>query len=1027
MLDKLIRRPVAVTMVIIAVLILGGVSLGLLPVSLMPDVDIPQITIQVSRPGASARDISKTVVEPLRSSLLQTSHLKNITCRTSNGGATLFMEFEQGIDIDMAFIEVNEKVDRVSSSLPEDMDRPRIIKASASDIPVFFVDMYTAEQSELKMIELSRFAKEVICKRFEQIPEIALVDVSGLSGSRYTVRPDMAKLRSAGADIDLLEQAIRSEEATSGNLSVREGDYTWNISFKNELLTKEDIENIHVKINDRIYLFSDLAEITEEPQKTGGLVRSDGNRCITFAVIKQADARMSDLQKSLDRLVSRFEKDYPDMVFKVSRSQTELLEYSIGNLKSNIITGALLAVLIIFLFLGDFKSPLLVTITIPLTLVITMLLLYLLGISINIISLSGLILGVGMMVDNSIIVIDNITQMRERGVPFDEAIVRGTNEVITPMLSSVLTTCSVFVPLIFLSGVAGALFYDQAMAVTVGLFASLFVAILVIPVYYRVFYSSEKGSSSGKSRNNFSSTEKTAPGRFRIHIGYDALYEKILKWFFRHSFAVWCFFLACIPASYLIYSVIDKSELPPMTRHDVSVRIDWNEPVNVMENDRRIVSLMKDFNDVSYCGIMAGTQDFLLSHTEEMTEAQAEIYVDFSDSDELAGFERKIKERIASAYPMASVDLKPSDNIFNLIFPDDEPDMKVKIIPGNGETIDPEKVSLMLSDARKQLPDIYIEPVMWQEQITFVTDPECMTLYGVDYSSVSSALREATGNNVPYSINKGGYSVPIVIGDGEGWQDFLSLSVKGTMPDGSGGVDVPLSMLVKERRTRDVKTIYSGPEGEYYPVSLSVGDRQIKETERVFEDLSEKYGYKVSFEGAYYSGIAMVKELAFIFLVSVLLLFFILAAQFESLVQPFIIMSEIVIDLFGALFALWICGAGINLMSLIGIVVMCGIIINDSILKVDTINRLRREGCSLLKAILLAGKRRLKPILMTSLTTILAIAPFLVRGDMGSDLQYPLSLALIGGMVFGTLVSIFYIPLFYYEIYRRGTAKQKCG
>ena len=278
-------------------------------------------------------------------------------------------------------------------------------------------------------------------------------------------------------------------------------------------------------------------------------------------------------------------------------------------------------------------------------------------------------------------------------------------------------------------------------------------------------------------------------------------------------------------------------------------------------------------------------------------------------------------------------------------------------------------------------------------------------------------LRNAMNDNQVLRISKGEISEPIVIGSG---QKQASDLISGYQIQTKGGGSVPLDVLMKETRNRDLKTITSSADGEYYPIPLDISSRQVEPAmAAIREVVRQNSGFEVDFGGAYFSNRDLIKELCMVLLISVLLLFFILAAQFESLVQPLIIMLELLTDIFAAMLVLKIFGESLNLMSMIGIVVMCGIVINDSILKVDTINRLRRGGMSLKRAIMEAGQRRLKPIIMTSLTTILAIAPFLVKGDMGSDLQYPLSLALISGMVAGTLVSIFFVPIAYYVIYRK--------
>ena len=1000
MLRRLVERPIAVTMTIIAILIVGIVAIRRLPISLMPNVDIPQITVQVAASGTSAREINEQVIKPLRMQLIQIPSLEDIRCEAVNGSGNIFMEFSHKSDTDLNFIEVNEKIDKVLSSLPKEVERPKVIKASATDIPAFFINLTIPGSSVEKFLELSRFAREVIARRVEQVPQVALVDISGTLGTQILIEPDEAKLQGLGIGVDELEKAVGNNNVTLGNLSIRDGYYQWNVSFDSQLKSREDIEAITLNLNGRIYTFGELAKVSEVPQEAHGMVQQGAERAITMAVIKQSDAQMAALKSSLEELTENFAKEYPHIEFTVTRNQTELLDYSIDNLKSNILVGAILAVLVIFLFMRDYRSPLLVMITIPLSLVVSLLLLYLLGISINIISLSGLILGLGMMVDNSIIVIDNITQYWQRGSSLKEAVVEATREVVAPMLSSVLTTCSVFVPLIFLSGISGALFYDQAMAVTMALFTSLFVAVLVIPVYYMRLY---KGQERKPARKKKSFLDRIDDG-----------YEKGLKWTLRHQKTAWGVFFALIAGTFLFYGVLEKSKLPPITHKDIILNIDWNAPITLEESRARCSKILEGLEGhIAHYDLLIGKQDFLLSHSGDITPSQVKCYIDAHTPDDLAQVEPVLLKRIQEKYPQATTGFEESSNIFNTIFADNEAPLVAMISRKDSKSLQPDQLNRVLQQIKERLPQVYIEPVLWQEQILLVTQPEQMALYNLGYGAIYQALSTATKENTLFSIKQGSFSTPVVIGDAGEQKDLLAVTVKN-----SQGAEIPLSYVLKERRVRDLKNIVQGRDGDYYPLNINVPDNLIPAVEKsIKETILATDEFAVEFAGGYYTSRGMIGELAIILIISLLLLYFILAAQFESLVQPFIILSEIVADLTGALFLLWICGAGINLMSMIGIVVMCGIIINDSILKVDTINRLRKQY-SLLRAIMVAGNRRLSPILMTSLTTILAIAPFLVRGNMGADLQFPLSVALIGGMVVGTAVSIFFIPVLYYNIYK---------
>ena len=1013
MVKFLIHRPIAVTMSLIAIVVLGLLAINLIPVSLMPDIQIPQVTVQVDAPNLSARELDAQIIKPLRLQLQQVPHLKDIHAEARDGSAMVFMQFEHGADIDYVFIEVNERIDRAMGSLPRDVDRPRVMKASATDIPAFYLNLTLKEDTgedspymRQQLLELSRFAMSVIARRFEQLPHVAMVDISGQVLSEMAVIPDMAKLEALGITPARLESAINSNNMGLRNLIIRDGQYQYSIRFSSSLNDKHKIEEVYLSIDGRLYQIKDLATVEERQQQRQGIDRSDGKMAITMAIIKQSDSRMGDLKKNVAELIEAMERDYPYVDFTVTRDQTELLTYSIDNLGQNLLVGIALACLVIFFFMQDFRSPTLVTVTIPLSLIVAVLGLYAVGISINIISLSGLVLGVGMMVDNSIIIIDNISQRWDRGETLEEATVRGTNEVISPLLSSVLTTCAVFVPLIFMSGITGALFYDQAMGVAIGLLASLFVAIFVIPVYYYAVYR----KSNKRTENRFLKKLDV--------INYEAIYEKGLKWTFRHQGIVWAMVIGMLAGAVVLAVVIDKDKLPEMTQDDMLLNIDWNQHVNADENDRRVCTLMSELTSLlDQYTVMAGKQQFILSHTRDNTVSEAVVYMKAVSPKALAEVKELIGPFMTANYPDALFYMERSGNIFDMIFSDNESRLVARIRPVDGKSPDPNKLNLLLEEIRGNLPELYIEPAVWQEVVQLQTRPQIMAVYNVTPSEAYNRMRQALNEYTIFTVREGQYSIPVRLGEKA---EVLSDIFETTTLVSRDSVMIPLSTLFTQGREKDLKNLISGPEGEFYPLNLDPADRDVVAvTRKISEVVARDPSFEVSYSGTYFSNREMIKELTLILIIAFLLLYFILASQFESMVQPFIILSELGADMFGALFLLWICGSSLNLMSMIGLIVMCGIVINDSILKVDTINRLRKDGYRLKRAIMTAGNRRLKPIIMTSLTTILAIAPFLFSGGMGADLQYPLSLAIIGGMSVGTVVSVFFIPLAYYYIYRR--------
>jgi multidrug efflux pump subunit AcrB len=1074
MVKFLLNKPIAVTMTFIAIMIVGLVSVTKIPVSLMPDIAIPEITVQVSSENTPARELENSIVRPLRQQLMQVAHLDDINSETSDGNSVIRLKFAYGTDINYAFIEVNEKVDRAMGYMPKEMQRPKVIKANVSDVPVFYLNLtlkdskfqvpgskFNKEQpesehsgdwrsqtwnqepvNEQQFVELSRFATNVIRKRLEQLPEVAMADISGMVNNEIMIVADEEKLDALQLTLDRIESIIASNNIQLGNLSIKDGQYIYNIRFESAIRDKHDIENIYFKVDDRLLQLKDIAQVIEQPQKLRGKVISNNGETVTMAVIKQSDAQMKQLKESLHGLIAHFETDYPDIQFEIVRDQTKLLDYSINNLKNSLLLGALLAFFVMFIFMRDTRSPMLIGISVPVALVLSLLFFHLLDISINIISLSGLILGVGMMVDNSIIVIDNIAQHFERNSMLrqaqhpkskiqnpnsklsneqpetwnlkpeinnlkllKESCTSGTNEVIRPLLSSVLTTCAVFIPLIFIKGITGALFYDQAMAITIGLFASLAVSITILPVYYLLFFREGKVNKVDKWMQKFSS------------IDYDKLYERGFRFTLRNQKTVWGIVLLTLVASFALYKALPTGKLPPMDKDEMLVHIDWNGRINIEENEARLKLVVQGLDGYieNYTGLI-GEQQFLMNKSETGGQAEAVLYLKLKSPtviDTVKTMAGKLVHEISSR---ASYSVSDADNIFNVVFSDNEQPLVARLRATNDYR---EQYKHHLKETHQMLTDslnLRLSPIVWQEQTVLVASSEKLLLYNVPYNQLYNKLKTMFSQNQIAVITDNNEFIPVVMG---GIPRNLDQVISETTIKNSNGEHIPVRELFSRQPGYDLKTILAGREGEYYSINLPLGNKKPENMMgKVRQLLKNDNLFEAGFTGSYFSNREMVKQLVIILLISLSLLFFILAAQFESLSLPIIVLLEVPIDISGALLFLWMFGSSINLMSLIGIVVMSGIIINDSILKIDTINQLRKEGYSTLRALSVAGKRRLKPILMTSITTILALTPFLLTGGTGSDLQRPLALAIIGGMLVGTLVSLYFIPLSYYYLKR---------
>lgn len=1020
MVKFLIKRPIAVLMAFTACFIVGVVTYFSLPVSLLPDIDIPQITVQVSGENFSARELENTMVAPVRRQLMQVSGLSEMRSETRDGSGIIRLSFDFGTDTDLAFIEVNEKIDAAMNNLPRDAVRPKAIKASATDIPVFYLNMTLKDEVPYKetdgdaFLDMCTLAENVVKRRIEQLPQVAMADMTGVPEKMLRIVPDMGKMESLGMGIADLEEILESNNVEPGSMLVRDGYYEYNIRIASILRTPEDVENIYFNRNGLVMRLGDICSVQTVTRNEMGRSLAGGKRAVTLAIIKQSDENMDNLRSELKETTDYFKKIYPDIEFGITRNQTELLDYTISNLQQNFTLGFLFIFIVAVFFIGDVRSPLVIGITMITSVVISFFFFYIFKISLNVISLSGMILAVGMMIDNAIIVTENVSQYRERGYSLRRAAVAGTSEMITPMLSSSLTTIAVFVPLVFMSGIAGAIFMDEAFSITIGLMVSYFTGIMLLPVLYVLFY-----RMGIRKHNWFTASFKNLLKNEWLTRFYDAG----IKWVFAHKKTTMAFAILSIPLCVLMFAVIDKERMPEIDQNETVVSIEWNENIHVDENNMRVNGILAAADSsVEEHTAYVGMQDYMLGTENELSVSEAELYFRTAEPSQIPVLAEQLGAKIHREYPSASVTFSPPVTIFEKLFVTGEPDLVAQLRVSD-RTSTPEA-----ADVRKIEADIARETgyapegTSFRRQMNLVVDRDRLLIYDVSYDEVVRVLRTALKDNQVSTLRSYQQYLPIGIAGREmSVNRILAETLVETNADVATGERnyIPLRELVSIVPDEDLKEITAGRNGEYIPVNF-YGVRNVPEVmDGVRRAVDNDSRWDVSFGGSFFSNKKMMGELTVILLISVLLMYFILCAQFESFLQPLIVLAEIPIDIAFGLVLLWATGHTVNLMSAIGIIVSCGIVVNDSILKLDSINELRKEGMPLIDAIHTAGHRRLRAIIMTTLTTVFAMVPLLFTSDLGSELQRPLSVAMIGTMMVGLVVSLFVIPLIYWFIYRR--------
>jgi len=991
----LIHRPIAVLLSFIAALLLGILAARTLPVSLLPDIPIPRITVQLQYEEAAARELEQTIVSPLRTQLMQVSGLEDIRSRTRDGNAVVELFFRFGVNTDLAFLEVNEQVDRAMGNLPRDLLRPQVIKANVSDIPVFYLSVQPSdEEQELaaeQRLQLADFTRNVVKRRLEQQSTVAFADQSGYASPEIRIYPDREGLSALGLPVDFIGDLISRNNINLGSILLQDGYYQYNLRFRSGINNVEDIRQLYFNHEGRTLQLQDIARVELRQAEQRGKFLHNGEEAIVLSVRKQADARLFDLQDQVTELIDTLRAENPQLQFQVTNDQTQLLRVSIDNLLSSLLYGAVFAFLILILFFREWRTPLLIALAVPAALLTALLGFYLLNLSVNTISLAGLILGVGLMIDNSIIVMENIRQQRRMGYSLSEACVRGGNEVIRPLISSALTTCSVFLPLVFLSGLAGALFYDQAISIALTLGTSLVVAFLLLPVVYRLL------------------TQKKTPVEGKEEQGYRG-YVRSVDRAFRWRWPLLGFFLALAAAGIYLGTRLPAQQFPQLSREAIVARINWNAPVDLQENQRRCLQLLDAVDELTLASdIYVGEEQFLLSaQRQALNEARFVLYA--SNSDTLSLLQKRLQTQLKNQYPGALATVQPLANLFDQIFGEEEAPVVTRIqLDNSAETNRSELEQALGPWFQSQRLPLQLPPT--QQQYEILIDAETALRYGLDYQQVYRRLLQLFSQQEIDVLRRSDRFIPILYGEERA---SLGRLLQRALLQNEAGQQYPLSTFVEVQRTVVWRSIQADRAGVFVPVDLPA--YRPEWIDGIREELLDYPALTPRFTGQFFADQMLQQELLTVLVVSIGLLFLILAAQFESLRLPLVVILTVPVGLAGSIAALYVGGQSLNLVSFVGMIVMGGIVVNDAILKVDMMRRFALE-LPVEEAAHRAGIRRLRPILMTTLTTILAVLPILFSAGLGAELQRPLAFAIIGGLLLGTVASIYFIPLLFKLLY----------
>ncbi|MCW8195964.1 efflux RND transporter permease subunit [Proteobacteria bacterium 005FR1] len=1001
MTEGAIKRPITTTMLFLIIIALGIIGFRFLPVGLLPAIEFPQINVQVSYPNVGPEEMERLVTEPLENALSGVADVEQVESNSQEGSSWVTLRFAQGVDLNEATNEVREALDRVRNSLPEDASVPRIRKFDPDAMPIIIL----GAQSERSLVDLTRVLEREIRRRFEQISGVGAIDVWGGIENEIRVDVHRDRLLATNLTINDIIQALGSENTTLPGGNVQRGLADVYVRSLGEYSDVGQIRQTVVRVIDGVPLrVEDIADVEYTREDVGRYIEVDDRPMLRLGIRKQSGANTIAVAEDIRREVERINASRNDLQLLVIDDQSVFIQDSIDNVRNSAIWGGILAVIILFAFLRSGSTTAIIAMSIPIAVIATFSLLYFGGLTLNQMSFGGLALGVGLIVDNAIVVIENIVRQRQIGRNPHESASVGTRQVGGAIIASTITTSVIFLPIVFMQTITGALFKEFAAVVVFALMCSLLVALTLVPMLASRFLTIDP-QAEGKKHGILHRLEQW--------------YESFLVLALRRRGVVFLTVAAMVGASLFGLQFL-SSELAPTSEAEViDIDMDMDEGTNIaiihsymMELDR-IVQGIIPHDDVKH-------------YTREISNGSGEVELTMvsldqrgTNADELAD---RIRKQVQTAIPGAQIRVRTRSgmNMMNRMFRSGgEDSLRIELRGYDLQTA--EQVAMEIRDRMltiSVIADARSEQSERQPEQTINFDRERMATVGISINDVGRAIQASVGGSRAGVFREHGDEVDITVRlrpeDRLNVQDVDNISVRAA--DGSV---VPVSALIRiddSRAPNSIRRIDS-QRVTYIDANLqsgvALGDA-IGMIQQELNQMSLPEGFSIVYGGEYEEQQKAQKDFILAIAMAIVLIYMVMAAQFERFLDPFIVMFSVPLAIIGVVPALLLTNTSLNMQSLMGVVMLVGIVVNNAIVLVDYINLMRREeGLEVAEAVRRAARLRLRPILMTTLTTILGLLPLAIGLGAGAEMQASLARVVIGGLSASSLITLVFIPVVY--------------
>jgi HAE1 family hydrophobic/amphiphilic exporter-1 len=1008
-----VRRPVTILMMIFIVIIIGFVSLSKLPIDLYPNFEIPVAIVNTGYEGVGPQEVEALITKPVEDVLGTVENIKNVSSITSEGRSIVIAEFEFGTDMEFASLNMREKIDMITSFLPDAATKPMVLKIDPNALPIMELSVIGGNLEKTQL-----FAEDVLKSRLERIEGVASVDVSGGYEKEVRIQLGEAELVAYGLDLNTISQVLRAENINLPGGSVDQGSRTLTIRTVGEFTSIEDIRNLPVPLQSgQKVMLKDIANVSFEYKSLGSIYKTDGERSISLSIQKQSGVNTVQVARRIKAAYAKFQADYPEYTFNVSSDQSIFIEKSIANVTSSAVVGGLLAILVLFIFLRNLRTTFVIAVSIPISIIATFILIYYQGITLNLMTLGGLALGIGMLVDNSIVVLENIYRLRQEGYNKKDAAILGAKEVGMAVTASTLTTLAVFLPITFVEGITSTIFRELALTVSFSLSASLIVSLTLVPMMasQMLHIDSEMGAvHHGKFK-----VLNWIYDRFDVVFkGIETYYGKILSKSLRHGKITIFIALGIFVASLISIPFVGAEFFPSLDQGSFTIDISLPTGSELKDTEDIVAQVEKHLTtypeiETVFSSVGQGNNQFV----NRIGSNGAKITVNLVPGADRIRSTKEITDLVrgfTKTLPGAEIKLSAAEAGFG--------GMGGSAIQITVKGFDLEELRVIGNDISKLVQTVEgtreVESSFGDgiEEVAVKINREMAKNYGLSTAQIASAIQTAIAGQAASQLRLGDTEVDItVIGDAQykaSVEQLNQLKLKTPM-----GLFIPLGAVATIQTEISPIAINRDDQSRTVTISSQIFNRDLQSVTKDVEAKLDGYelpdDYILNFGGQNEEMVKAFKDLMIALILAVVIVYMVLAAQFESLIHPFTIILSVPLSFSGAIFGLLITGRTLSVPSFIGLIMLAGIVVNNAIVLVDYINTRRGRGETIEAAILAAGPIRLRPILMTTLTTVLGLIPLALGIGDGAEAQAPLATAVIFGLSLSTLLTLVFIPVVY--------------